>query len=305
MRAARSFAAIVLVAGIAGGTASPAGADTNLLANAGFGFHLAGWDLSGVGAFTWTATDRLGTFPSGSALLQNDTPYTTVFLTQCLPVVDGQRYAFGASVWMESAGAASGLAAVGAQYFPGPDCTGAFGPLAGASTTTTDRWVGLGSATTPTGMHSVKLELKASRGGLDIGKTLRVHFDDAYFRPGKCAPAAYALCLQNNRFRVRAYWTLPDATEGFGTAVPFSGGGDDSGSFWFFGPDNIELDVKVLNGCTPGLGNHYWFFAAGLTNVQTEIVVDDTLSGKTKVYNTAQGRVFQTITDTSAFATCP
>ena len=304
MRAARSFVAIVLVAGIAGATASRAGADTNLVTNGGFGFHLASWDTIGVGVFSWTATDIAGQFPSGSALLENDTPNSTLFLTQCLPVTAGQAYAFGVSAWIESGGPAGGRASIAAQFFLGPDCTGAFGALPGTSTTLTDRWVNLGRAATANAAHSVRLELEINRGVIDPGKPLRVHFDNAFYRPGGCAPSDANLCLQNGRFQVVAYWALPNHTDGIGTAVPYAGGGD-SGSFWFFDPANVELDVKVLNACIPGLGNHYWFFAAGLTNVQTQIVVTDTLTGKTKVYDTAQGRVFQTITDTSAFATCP
>jgi len=104
-----------------------------------------------------------------------------------------------------------------------------------------------------------------------------------------------------------AYWALPDHTEGIGWAVPFLAPyatEGDSGSFWFFAPSNVELDVKVLNACTPGLGNHYWFFAAGLTNVATELVVTDSVSGATKVYHSAGGGLFQTVVDTSAFD-CP
>jgi hypothetical protein len=117
---------------------------------------------------------------------------------------------------------------------------------------------------------------------------------------GRCSGGPF-LCLNGDRFRVSVDWKS-GATSGSGRAAQLTA---DTGSFWFFDPANVELDVKVLNACIPGLGNHYWFFAAGLTNVQTQIVVTDTLSGKTKIYDKPQGVVFQTITDTSAFATCP
>lgn len=304
MRPTRSLEVIVIALLAFFVAAARAGADSNLLTNGGFGFHLAGWNTSGVGVFSWTATDRKGQFPSGSALLSDDIPNTSVSLTQCLAVTSGQRYAFGGSAWIESGGPADARARISVQYFTGPDCTGAFGASPGSSTTTTDRWVSLGAWSVPQGVSSARLQLSANRFAADPGKSLRVHFDDAFFRPGACAPSATSLCLQNGRFEVLAYWTLPDHTEGIGNAVPYAGG-DDSGGFWFFGPANLELDVKVLNACIPGLGNHYWVFAAGLTNVQTQIVVTDTLTGQSKVYDSPQGQVFRTITDTSAFATCP
>ena len=76
-----------------------------------------------------------------------------------------------------------------------------------------------------------------------------------------------------------------------------------AGSFWFFSPTNIELDVKVLDGCA--LNNRYWFFAAGLTNVNVVLTVTDTLNGTEKIYVNPKDHVFETITDTDAFATCP
>ena len=77
----------------------------------------------------------------------------------------------------------------------------------------------------------------------------------------------------------------------------------DSGYFWFFDPANVELTVKVLNGCA--VNNHYWVFAAGLTNVNVVLTVTDTQTGQTKSYTNPQGRTYLTILDTGAFATCP
>ncbi|HEX5715648.1 MAG TPA: hypothetical protein VF179_05775, partial [Thermoanaerobaculia bacterium] len=77
----------------------------------------------------------------------------------------------------------------------------------------------------------------------------------------------------------------------------------DTGYFWFFGSTNVEMIIKVLNGC--GANNRYWVFAGGLTNVRVRITVTDTLRGVTKQYTNPQGTAFQPIQDTSAFATCP
>jgi hypothetical protein len=116
---------------------------------------------------------------------------------------------------------------------------------------------------------------------------------------GACVPDANILCLSNSRFRVRAYWTRPDNSSGSGTAIPLSG---DSGYFWFFSSANIELIVKVLNGC--GINSQYWVFASGLTNVDVTMIVEDTVTGASQPYLNAQGQAYQPLQDTSAFS-CP
>ena len=66
--------------------------------------------------------------------------------------------------------------------------------------------------------------------------------------------------------------------------------------------DNTEITVKLLDACN-GF-DRYWFFAAGMTNVEVEIVVTDLETGAEKVYGNAMGATFETILDTDAFATC-
>lgn len=47
----------------------------------------------------------------------------------------------------------------------------------------------------------------------------------------------------------------------------------DMGVFWFFGEDNFELVVKVLNGCV--INDYFWVFVVGLIDVGVEISVVD------------------------------
>jgi hypothetical protein len=107
------------------------------------------------------------------------------------------------------------------------------------------------------------------------------------------------LCLQERRFKVEATWRTPDATN-YARAVYLT---SDTGFFWFFNVANVEVVVKVVNGC--GLNGHYWLFASGLTDVEVRLTVTDTKTGTAKVYVSPQGRAFEPIQDTSAFATCP
>lgn len=114
--------------------------------------------------------------------------------------------------------------------------------------------------------------------------------------PGQSA----GLALQGGRFEVAAAFRTPQGETGIGHPVPLT---DDSGYFWFFAAGNVELVVKVLDGC--GTNDRYWVFAAGLTNVEVEITVTDTGADETETYLNPLGTSFQPILDTAAFDTCP
>jgi hypothetical protein len=73
---------------------------------------------------------------------------------------------------------------------------------------------------------------------------------------------------------------------------------EDSGSFWFFSPNNLELMVKVLDGRF--VNGHFWVFYGALSDVAYEITVTDTTTGQVRVYANAQGTVASRA-DTSAF----
>ena len=117
--------------------------------------------------------------------------------------------------------------------------------------------------------------------------------------PGACAADATTLCLNGGRFRVTASWISPTQS-GLGHAVNLT---SDTGYFWFFNADNIEMVVKVLNGC--GLNSRYWVFAGGLTDVAVTLTVTDTQTGAVVTKLNPQSTAFAPIQDTAAFATCP
>ena len=115
-----------------------------------------------------------------------------------------------------------------------------------------------------------------------------------------CVASATVACLNGNRFSVKVDWKRPGGESGQGQAIKYT---DNSGLYWFFGSDNIELLVKVLTGCP--LSNTYWVFSAATTNVEYTLTVTDTKTGKIKTYFNPQGVSAAAITDTNAFATCP
>jgi hypothetical protein len=116
----------------------------------------------------------------------------------------------------------------------------------------------------------------------------------------ECVPDSAHLCLNNGRFRVEADWRTTDGKSGAGVAAPLS---RDTGYFWFFDDDNVEEVVKVLDGC--GLNDRFWVFAGGLTDVEVETIVTDTLTGTSKTYHNARGEPFEPLQDTGALQTCP
>lgn len=117
-----------------------------------------------------------------------------------------------------------------------------------------------------------------------------------------CQPDATTLCLNDGRFRVEAEWENFVGQEGAGHVVHSS---DDSGEFWFFQADNVELLVKVIDGCGTSL-DAYWVFAAGLTNVGVQLTVTDTQSEVApRIYDNEVGTDFAPILDSAAFDTCP
>ncbi|MEO8430276.1 MAG: hypothetical protein ABI592_02125 [Acidobacteriota bacterium] len=114
-----------------------------------------------------------------------------------------------------------------------------------------------------------------------------------------CVPDATTLCLRGGRFAVTTQW-IANGTIGSGQAVAIT---PDAGYFTFFGPNNVEIVVKVLNGCS--INSHTWVFAAGLTNVYVVLTVVDVETGAARSYSNSPGTPFPPILDTGAFASCP
>lgn len=115
----------------------------------------------------------------------------------------------------------------------------------------------------------------------------------------RCVPDDRTLCLKDGRFRVRAEWQTA-ATGGPGFSMGLT---NDTGYLWFFNPENVEIVIKVLDGCS--INEHFWVFVSGLTNVGVEITVEDTETGNIQTYPSEPGTPFEVILDTTAFMTCP
>ncbi|MEO8189466.1 MAG: hypothetical protein ABI682_03915 [Acidobacteriota bacterium] len=110
-----------------------------------------------------------------------------------------------------------------------------------------------------------------------------------------CLATDTSLCLNGGRFRVEVEWTDFAGKTGVGTAVGLTG---DTGYFWFFSSNNVELTVKVLDG--RGLNSRFWVFYGALSNVAYDMTVTDTLTGNVNTYSNPSGR-FASTGDTEGF----
>ena len=103
--------------------------------------------------------------------------------------------------------------------------------------------------------------------------------------PPHCEGTATNLCLQFGHFSARVDWQSTPSGPSFpAQAVPVTA---DSGYFWFFGADNVELMVKVLDGT--GINGNFWVFSGALSDVAYTLTVTDPLTGATRIYENPQG----------------
>jgi len=95
---------------------------------------------------------------------------------------------------------------------------------------------------------------------------------------GTCGPSSTSLCLLDNRFRVEVTWhDLRSGDQGVGRVRPVTTvDSDETGFFWFFDPNNVELVVKVLDARV--INQHFWVFYGALSDVEYEVTVTDTVT---------------------------
>lgn len=67
---------------------------------------------------------------------------------------------------------------------------------------------------------------------------------------------------------VAVHWKISGGPEGVGVPVQLT---RESGYFWFFDHDNIEVTAKILDGRL--VNGHFWVFLSSLTSLETEITV--------------------------------
>jgi ELWxxDGT repeat protein len=113
--------------------------------------------------------------------------------------------------------------------------------------------------------------------------------------PAPCVQGPTRLCLNGGRFAVDVAWKDFQGSSGVGQAQPLT---SDTGWFWFFGPDNVEVVIKVLDGVP--VNGHFWLFYGALSSVEYTLTVTDTQTGQMKTYRNPSGRL-ASVADVNAF----
>jgi hypothetical protein len=115
--------------------------------------------------------------------------------------------------------------------------------------------------------------------------------------PIPCIVGSPVLCMgPNQRFQARVAWTNPNTGEtGVGHSLPLTA---DTGAFWFFGDQNLELMVKVLDG--RAVNGKFWVFYGALSDVDYTITVTRLATGEVRTYHNPRGTL-ASHADTQAF----
>jgi len=80
-------------------------------------------------------------------------------------------------------------------------------------------------------------------------------------------------------FQASVRWSNPrDGSSGTGHAQRLA---RDSGAFWFFSPDNLEVTIKVLDG--RAINGRWWVFISSMTDLQFEVDISRA-GGPAKTY---------------------
>lgn len=120
---------------------------------------------------------------------------------------------------------------------------------------------------------------------------------DSVAVPDACSPSETVFCANNGRFAVQVSFSAPNLgiTNAPAQAMTLT---SDTGYFWFFSPNNVELVVKVVDG--RAFNDFYWVFYGALSNVAYTVTVTDTLTGVIKTYTNLAGSL-ASFADTAAF----
>jgi hypothetical protein len=145
------------------------------------------------------------------------------------------------------------------------------------------------------GYHAFAVRARSAGGVSETSNNL------AFWLPrDPCNEGDLTACLQRGRFDVWVhFWTDGDVQHGKVKQVDL---GPDSSLYYFFDENNVEMLVKVLDGCR--MNDHFWVYAAAATDLRYNLHVWDTRTGVAVVYQNSPGTVPVAVTDAQAFATC-
>lgn len=108
-----------------------------------------------------------------------------------------------------------------------------------------------------------------------------------------------------NRFAVEVLWHTADRV---GTGELMFSGYDywltnQSAGYWFFNRSNLELAVKMVDGCE--VNGHRWLFVSGFTDQGYNVLVRELSTGVHVVVTNPLGQLASVHADTAAFPCDP
>ena len=277
----------------------------NLVPNGTFDGSIAGWAPNEwlAASLSSSAVDQHGKTGGGSLRLYalEAADWQGGIDSDCFPVHPGQPIVFGASAWAAEIDDNHTVSAVISFYSDGACALGTAGAawadlsaLEGAST-----WRPIqGHTETSEWAHSARVTISVSNHG-DAPAEILVDNVFAY-EGARCRATSQVACLTGDRFRLDVQWRVDAETTGW---AGLRGVTEDSAFATFFTPDNVELVVKVLDGCATN--DRFWVFATGLTNVKVTSRVVDTITGEAWIHHSPLNKAFAPVQDTLALPVCP
>ena len=113
--------------------------------------------------------------------------------------------------------------------------------------------------------------------------------------PPVCEPEGPGIELESGH-RVDMCFELPDGE--IGQALDWGLARRSSALVYFFDRENVEVLVKVLDGC--GVNGHHWVFTGAVTDLAFQLVVTSP-DGQRWTHANTGGRIAETRSDTAAF----
>ncbi|MEP6768818.1 MAG: hypothetical protein ABJC61_09125 [Acidobacteriota bacterium] len=73
---------------------------------------------------------------------------------------------------------------------------------------------------------------------------------------------------------------------------------DNAAAFWFFGANNLEVVVKIVDG--RALNGSFWIFGGNLTDIEYDLTVTDRVTGRSWTRH-KDGGTLESFADTTPF----
>jgi hypothetical protein len=268
-----------------------------------------------VGSAAWSEVDAGGAPGGGGsgslAVTLARRSAFTYYASTCVAVAPDAAYTMAVDVLLaEIPPGQQGRAALELRFFMRENCWGIETPSDAVPVEVTEAspdWQHVATDfVAPHLAASVLLTASVSHGNWPDAVDLRAHFDNVSVVgevPADLPPRLYiggssSAEARKGQFAVSATWRAPDGSTGIAQPLRLTA---DAGGLWFFDPANLEVVVKVLDSCTTGLGEYWWVFIAGMTDLEVEVTITDLFRAETRTYSSPGGAPFQPVVDTSGF----